>query len=129
MNWYILTGAMWKRLEISLICLFDIQNLNFLFQSQGKADYKHFNKYKTMAKKHGQQDPKAAKQYAKVTEQFLELKLATKIVDQLLEELRAMIARIRKHERVIMDICVQKAHMPRKNFITTRAKFVKDLDI
>jgi len=30
-----------------------------------------------------------------------------------------MVERIRAHERVIMDLCVQKAHMPRKDFITS----------
>ncbi len=80
---------------------------------------KLYNKYQTLAKKHGSADERALKQYAKAIEVFMQFKLAPKIIEKLLSDLRSMVTRIRRHERVIMDICVQKAHMPRKEFITT----------
>jgi RNA polymerase primary sigma factor len=47
------------------------------------------------------------------------LKLAPRMVDILTTNLRATVASIRTHERVIMSICVHKALMPRKDFITS----------
>jgi len=47
------------------------------------------------------------------------LKLAPRMVEVLIANLRETVARIRSHERIIMDICVHKAHMPRKDFITS----------
>jgi RNA polymerase primary sigma factor len=54
-------------------------------------------------------------------EQFITLKLVPRIVDIMIANLRRIIGRIRTHERAIMDICVTKAGMPRKDFITAQA--------
>jgi len=80
---------------------------------------KLYNKYQSAAEKNGAQHDSAQKHYVKIIEAFMEFKLAPKVVEQLLGTLRDIISRIRQHERVIMDICVQKAHMPRKEFITS----------
>ncbi len=80
---------------------------------------KHYTKYQAAAKKYGSADERSLKQYAKAIELFMQLKLAPKVIEKLLTDLRKMVTRIRTHERVIMDICVQKAFMPRKDFITS----------
>jgi len=54
-----------------------------------------------------------------MAEPIMELKLTPKLTDVLIKNLRSMIQRIREQEKVIMDICVSKAHMPRKEFITS----------
>ena len=54
-----------------------------------------------------------------LADQILELKLVPRIVDILTTNLRHSIARIRTHERAVMDICVSQAAMPRKDFITS----------
>jgi RNA polymerase primary sigma factor len=89
---------------------------------------KHFTKYNNTAEKYGSTDERSVKLYKKVSETFLEFKLVPKVVDHLLHGLRKMIARIRNHERVIMRICVQKAHMPRKDFITSFPDNETDLE-
>ena len=48
---------------------------------------------------------------------FLEFKLVPRVMDALAWEMHDVIARIRLHERLIMDMCVKKSHMPRKEFI------------
>jgi len=48
---------------------------------------------------------------------FLEFKLVPRVMDSLAWEMHDVIARIRLHERLIMDMCVKKSHMPRKEFI------------
>jgi RNA polymerase primary sigma factor len=66
---------------------------------------------------------KNAKKYAKarelVAEHFVRLKLVPRLVDQLTQKLRGTIDRIRSYERLIMNLCVNEAHMPRKEFINT----------
>jgi RNA polymerase primary sigma factor len=59
------------------------------------------------------------KLHAQVDEHLAGLKLAPRMVDILTTNLRATVASIRSHERVIMSICVHKALMPRKDFITS----------
>jgi len=76
-------------------------------------------KAQTTAAKHGWQDAKAQKLRNEITDCFLGFKLVPRLSDRLVYNLREVIDRIRTHERVIMDICVNKAHMPRKEFITS----------
>jgi RNA polymerase primary sigma factor len=52
-------------------------------------------------------------------EHLMRLKLAPRMVELLTSNLRRTVERIRSHERVIMNICVHSAHMPRKDFITS----------
>jgi len=54
-----------------------------------------------------------------LTEQVLQLKLVPRIIEILTTNLRNAIAKIRMHERNIMDACVTRAGMPRKEFITS----------
>ena len=64
-------------------------------------------------------EARIAKLHAQVVEHLMSLKLAPRMVDVLSDNLRGTVERIRGHERVIMDICVHSALMPRKDFITS----------
>jgi RNA polymerase primary sigma factor len=70
----------------------------------------------------GSKDPKVVKLRAKLAAQLLELKLAPKMFDALIENLRGHLDEIRRLEREIMTVCVRQAGMPRKDFITTFPK-------
>jgi len=50
-------------------------------------------------------------------DQFLELKMTPKLTDRLVNDLRDLVARIRSHERSIMQLVVRESKMPRKDFI------------
>ncbi|WP_411293548.1 RNA polymerase sigma factor RpoD [Thiohalobacter sp.] len=54
-----------------------------------------------------------------LSERFMELKLVPRVVDALTGQLRDVVDRIRGHERAILDICVNRAQMPRKTFIAS----------
>ena len=54
-----------------------------------------------------------------IFDMLMRIKLAPRMVDVLTANLRESVERIRAQERVIMDICVHKAHMPRRDFITS----------
>jgi len=69
--------------------------------------------------KHGKDHNKAKKGLDEISAKFLELKLAPLFIDSLVTSLRTTVDHIRSHEREIMDICVNLAHMPRKKFITS----------
>ena len=71
------------------------------------------------AGKHGKDHAKTIKLRDELGEKFLELKLAPPFIESLVGNLRGTVDRIRAHEREIMDICVNDADMPRKQFITS----------
>jgi RNA polymerase primary sigma factor len=63
-------------------------------------------------------EPKTLKARKKLSDQFMELKLAPKLFDALIDNLRAHVSTIRGLEKEIMQVCVKQAGMPRKDFIT-----------
>ncbi|MGY6587068.1 MAG: RNA polymerase sigma factor RpoD [Wenzhouxiangella sp.] len=52
-----------------------------------------------------------------ITEQFMRLKLPPRMFDQLIDRMRFHVTIIRDIERKIMALCVERAGMPRKEFI------------
>ncbi len=75
--------------------------------------------YKQSAQERGTIDKETKKRITAAIDVFMELKLAPNLTEALISDLRQLVDRIRLHERVIMEICVTKAHMPRKDFITS----------
>ncbi len=69
--------------------------------------------------KNGKKHATTKKLHKELATAFMELKLAPKLVDRLVDNLRRLVERIRTHERQVMDLCVNKANMPRKEFIST----------
>jgi RNA polymerase primary sigma factor len=77
--------------------------------------------------KYGLKDKKTTKAQADLADQLMELKLAPKLFDLLVRELRSIVAIIRSQERLIMQICVRDADMPRKDFLSSFPKSETDL--
>jgi len=69
--------------------------------------------------KGGKSTTRIEKLRTQLADQILSLKLVPRIVDILNVNLRQIIKRIRTHERHIMDTCVTRAGMPRRDFITS----------
>jgi len=65
----------------------------------------------------GVKDKKTEKLRKKLSGEFMELKLAPKMFDALIENLRQHVNQIRGLEKEIMTICVKHGGMPRKDFI------------
>jgi len=76
-------------------------------------------KFVTAIGKHGHSDKKSEKIRTELIGEFMQLKLTPRMVDTLQSQMRTLVERIREHERVIMSICVNQAHMPRKDFVTS----------
>ena len=79
----------------------------------------HYLEYKNIANAKGTTHKDTKKQIKAVVDAFMELKFAPNLIDELITNLRVLVEKIRMHERIIMKICVTKAHMPRKDFITS----------
>jgi RNA polymerase primary sigma factor len=70
----------------------------------------------------GIKDPKTLKIRRKLAGELMELKLAPKMFEMLIDNLRDHVAEVRLLEKEIMLICVKQAGMPRKDFIATFPK-------
>jgi len=70
-------------------------------------------------KKHGRTHKKSLAELEKLGEQFKTFKLTPKLFDHLVNQARAALFRVRRHERSIMTLCVRNAGMPRKVFVST----------
>jgi RNA polymerase primary sigma factor len=82
----------------------------------------------TSIEKHGFKDKRTVKVQATLADELMELKLAPKLFDVLVRNLRDTVAIIRSQERLIMQICVRDAGMPRKDFLASFPKSETDLD-
>ncbi len=89
---------------------------------------KRYDKYMAAAARYGQADKRTIKARKAMAECFMNFKLTARIMDMLVKNLRHTVDRIRAQEKIIMSICVNKAHMPRKDFITTFPDNETDLE-
>ena len=82
----------------------------------------------TATRKHGHNDPRSEKIRTEMIGEIMEIKLTPKVVDRVVNDMRELADRIRRHERIIMEICVGQARMPRKEFITSFPENEANLD-
>ncbi|MGB5178422.1 MAG: RNA polymerase sigma factor RpoD, partial [Gammaproteobacteria bacterium] len=80
---------------------------------------KIYNQLVAAHEKGGNNAARIKKLRVQLSEEIGMLKLVPRIVDILTTNLRHAISRIRTNERNVMDICVNNAGMPRKDFITS----------
>jgi len=80
---------------------------------------KLYAKHQSIVKKGDLNDPKLKGLREETSEAFLAFKFSPAFIIRLVTNLRTVISDIRSHERIIMNICVNEAHMPRKEFITS----------
>ncbi len=88
------------------------------FASIGKL----FGQLLSGLEKAGTDDPKIIKLRRKLGDEFMELKLAPRMFEALIGNLRSHINGVRQLEKEIMAMAVRDAGMPRKEFITTFPK-------
>jgi RNA polymerase primary sigma factor len=78
--------------------------------------------------KHGVRHATSRKARETVTALFMEFKLAPKLFELMVHELRAKVGSVRTLEREVMSICVRDAGMPRKDFINSFPKNETNLE-
>jgi RNA polymerase primary sigma factor len=89
---------------------------------------RHFNRSMKYLEKYGVKDKRTVKAQADTADQIMELKLAPKLFDALVVNLRDVVSIIRTQERLVMRICVRDAGMPRKDFLSSFPKSETDLE-
>jgi len=80
---------------------------------------KQYDKAAATVAKNGRGHKKSIEELDNLGDLFRCFKLTPKQFDPLLTHIRAVLARLRRHERTIMSLCVRGAKMPRKIFINT----------
>ncbi|MEK8089911.1 RNA polymerase sigma factor RpoD [Thermithiobacillus plumbiphilus] len=66
---------------------------------------------------HGVRSPEYKAIQAELAASFMEIKLNSKQIDVMAEHLRSLVERVREAERQLLEICVEDAGFPRKEFI------------
>jgi RNA polymerase primary sigma factor len=79
---------------------------------------KAYKAYITHVEKKGR-DKKSQDLYKALRENFEQFKLVPKVAEELVNNMRSLVDKVRTQERIIMEMCVSKAKMPRKAFITS----------
>lgn len=78
-----------------------------------------YAKFHKLADKYGMEDKKITKVRDQIAVRFMNLKLPSILIDSFVRKLRDVVNSIRRRERVIMELCVRRAKMPRKEFLAT----------
>ena len=68
-------------------------------------------------KAHGREDDRTQLEIQKLADVFRQFRLVPKQFDRLVNNMRDMMERVRIQERLIMKCCVERAKMPKKNFV------------
>ena len=80
---------------------------------------KQYEKTSASVGRRGRADVKAKAELEKLGELFKSLKLTPRQFEPLLGHIRAVLTRLRRHERAVLNLAVRSAKMPRKIFIDT----------
>ncbi len=86
---------------------------------------KQIKKAEKVVAKHGRGSPQAIKELAALGDAFQFFKLIPKHYEKIVKVARDVHAKIRRQERLIMNLCVRQAKMPRKVFLET---FISNVD-
>ncbi len=93
-----------------------------------KVIRRHQNRAMKYLEQYGLKDKRTVKAQADMADQVMELKLAPKLFDALVRNLRDVVSIIRSQERLVMQLCVRDAGMPRKDFLASFPKSETDLN-
>ena len=80
---------------------------------------KQYQRTSSSVSRRGRNDTKAKAELEKLGELFKSFKLTPRQFDPLLSHVRAVLTRLRRHERTALNLAVRSAKMPRKIFIET----------
>jgi RNA polymerase primary sigma factor len=70
----------------------------------------------TLARK-GSQDKGYLRLQKQISDELMNIRFTAKAIERLCDSVRGMVEAVRSHERKVLHLCVDKAHMPRQHFI------------
>ncbi len=77
----------------------------------------HYGKLQTALSKKGSQDKGYLKIQKQISDELMNIRFTARVIERLCDSVRGMVEAARSHERKILHLCVDKAHMPRPHFI------------
>lgn len=95
------------------VCILSVEDIRDVMQ---KLD-KQYSKYTKSLEKNGRKHQKTVTLQQELKDSFLELKLAPKFFEILMNNAREIIGTIRSSEQKILRICVNKCNVSRKDFL------------
>ena len=91
----------------------DLEEVAERFTALGKKNARYIQ----LVEKNGPEDKKARQLLEEMGEEFMHYKLPPKMVDHLVDRLRFAVSKQRDHERMILQLAVVQARVPKKTFI------------
>src|SRR5690606_20730482 len=76
-----------------------------------------FDKMRRAFETHGYNGPEYAQAQEAILNELMGIRFTAKMVEKLADTLREQVAQVRKLEREVLHICVDRADMPRGHFI------------
>jgi len=76
-----------------------------------------FEKLKLALVKHGHKSKEYVKVRDQISSELMHIRFTARIIERLCDSVRGMVDRVRRHERSIQNLCIEKGGMPRPYFI------------
>ncbi|HEX5127133.1 MAG TPA: RNA polymerase sigma factor RpoD [Rhodocyclaceae bacterium] len=80
------------------------------------------------ALKKGTQDKSYLKIHSQISGELMNIRFTARMIENLCDTVRHMVENVRKHERKILDLCVERSGMPRNYFIKSFPGHETDLE-
>ena len=77
----------------------------------------HYNRMMKALAKNGPRSPAYVESREDISNELMNIRFSAKQIEALCDSVRKLVEEIRRHERAVLDLCVNKANMPRTHFI------------
>jgi RNA polymerase primary sigma factor len=79
--------------------------------------YQLYGKLMPALAKRGSQDKTYLRVQKQISDELMNIRFTARSIERLCDSVRGMVEAVRGHERKVLHLCVDKAHMPRAHFI------------
>jgi RNA polymerase primary sigma factor len=77
----------------------------------------HYNRMMKVLAKNGPRSPAFLESREDISGELMNIRFSAKQIESLCDTVRRLVEEVRRHERTVLDLCVNKANMPRTHFI------------
>jgi len=77
----------------------------------------HYNRMMKALARNGARSPAYLEARDDITGELMNIRFSAKQIEALCDSVRRLVEEVRRHERTVLDLCVNKANMPRTHFI------------
>ncbi len=77
----------------------------------------HYNRMMKALAKNGSKSPAYLESREDISSELMNIRFSAKQIEALCDSVRKLVEEVRRHERTVLDFCVNKANMPRTHFI------------